>query len=314
MRKAVIIVSLTLLSFALISGVLTVQAEEAELAEFEQTFIIAEESWPGIATKNEVVRQLLTAIGYDLETSFLSNTMAYHGFEDGDVDLWLGSWMPEETPLREGHEGSFEVVGTNLEEAYYISAVPEFVYEEGIRSHSDLAEHAEKFDYKIHAGPPGSGADEVISSAVEEDIYNLGDWEVVNADWPATVAAAEAAVEDGEWIVFPGWQPHWMNVLLDLKYLEDPEGIWGDAESEIQSLARTNLREEAPNLITFLENFSVESDHQSRWVYEYDREGREEADIARDWIGENMDVVADWLEGVVAADGSPALEAVEEEF
>jgi len=27
-----------------------------------------------------------------------------------------------------------------------------------------------------------------------------------------------------------------------------------------------------------------------------------------------MDVVADWLEGAVAEDGSPAIEAVEEEF
>jgi len=314
MKKSVFIVSLALFIFVLAFGSLTAEAEEADLAEFEESFVIAEESWPGIATKNEVVRQLLTAIGYDLETSFLSNTMIYHGFEDGDIDIWLGSWMPEETPLREGHEGGFEVVSTNLEDAYYISAVPEFVYEEGIRSHSDLAEHAEEFDYKIHAGPPGSGADEVISPAVEEDIYDLGDWEVVNADWPATVAAAESAAEDGDWIVFPGWQPHWMNVLLDLKYLEDPEGIWGEAESEIQSLVRTGLSDEAPNLIKFLQNFSVDSDHQSRWVYEYDREGREEADIARDWIEDNMDVVEEWLEGVVAEDGSPAIEAVEEEF
>ena len=216
--------------------------------------------------------------------------------------------------MREGHEGSFEVVRTHIDDALYISAVPEYVYEAGVTSHEDLAEYADRFDYTIHAGPPGEGADEAITYAVEEDIYGLGDWEIINAEWPATVAEAESAMDDEEWIVFPGWQPHWMNVILDLKYLEDPEGIWGDAESDIETLTGVDISEEAPNLYKFAENFDITSEHQSEWIFEYDREGRAMEDIAAEWIGENLDIVTDWFEGMEAETGEPAAEVIREAF
>ena len=293
----------------------TINAAEGDsLPEFTETYTIAEASWPGIEAKNEVIRQVLREIGYDLDTEFLGVPMIFHGFADSDIDLWFGSWMPGESAMREGHEGSFEVVRTHLDDALYISAVPEYVYEAGVQSHDDLEEHAEKFDYRIHAGPPGEGADEAISHAVEEDIYGLGDWEIINAEWPATVAAAESAVEDEEWIVFPGWQPHWMNVILDLKYLEDPEGIWGEAESDIQTLTRVNLKEDAPNLYKFAENFDINSEHQSEWIFEYDREEREAEEIAREWISNNIELVQSWVENMETRTGEPAGEVVEESF
>jgi len=315
LKKLLLMILVLITITALTVSPTALQAEEQEaLPEFENTYTLAEASWPGIEAKNEVIRQVLEEIGYDLETEFLGVPMIFHGFSDGDIDLWFGSWMPGEAAMREGHEGSFEVVRTHIDDALYISAVPEYVYEAGVTSHEDLEEYADRFDHTIHAGPPGEGADEAISHAVEEDIYGLGDWEIINAEWPATVAEAESAMEDEEWIVFPGWQPHWMNVILDLKYLEDPEGIWGEAESDIQTLTGVDLSEEAPNLYRFAENFEITSADQSEWIFEYDREGREMENIAAEWIGENLDIVTDWFEGMEAKTGEPAKEVIREAF
>jgi len=289
-------------------------AQEGEMDEFDGTYVISEGSWPGIQVKNEVFRQVLGAAGYEFETEFLGQPMMYEGLSQGDVDLYIGSWMPEEEGMRDGFAGDYEVVSTQLDDAVYISAVPSYVYEAGVTSHADLDDHAEKFDHTIYAGAHGEGADELLTEAIEEDIYGLGDWELVNADWPATVTEAEQAIEDGEWIVFPGWQPHWMNVILDIEYLDDPKNAWGEGTSVIENLAHPTLDERAPNLYQVLENFQIESEHQSLWIFEYDQEDREMSAVAEEWIEENMDVVADWLEGAVAEDGSPAIEAVEEEF
>ena len=315
MRNNSYLIAVLVLAFTLtlaVSG--PALASEDQLDEFDETYVISEGSWPGIQVKNEVFRQVLSTVGYDFETEFLGQPMMYEGLSQGEIDLYIGSWMPEEEGMREGFEDDYEVVSTQLDEAVYISAVPAYVYEAGVTSHADLDEHAEKFDHTIHAGPHGEGADELLTEAVEEDIYGLGDWELINSEWPAVVTEAEQAIEDEEWIVFPGWQPHWMNVVLDIEYLEDPKNAWGEGSSEIENLAHPTLEERAPNLHQVLENFQIQSEYQSHWIFEYDQEDREMEEVASDWIENNMDVVADWLEGAVAADGSPALEAVEEEF
>jgi len=43
------------------------------------------------------------------------------------------------------------------------------------------------------------------------------------------LSAVQRAVNNEEWIAFNGWKPHYMNLMFDLKYLEDPEGIWGES-------------------------------------------------------------------------------------
>ncbi|SDL78421.1 glycine betaine ABC transporter substrate-binding protein [Halarsenatibacter silvermanii] len=309
-----LLISLLVVILALTFPLISLQAGAEELAEYDDTYVIAEGSWPGIQVKNEVIRQVLGTLGYDFETEFLGQPMIYEGMSQGEIDFYLGSWMPEEAGMREGHEEGYEVISTQLDDAVYMSAVPEYVYEAGVQCHSDIAEHAEKFDHTLHAGAHGEGADEILTRAVEEDIYGLEGWEIVNADWPATVAEAEQAIEDEEWIIFPGWQPHWMNVLLDVEYLDDPKNIWGEDSSVIENLVHPDLQERAPQLYQILENFQIESDHQSRWVFEYDQEDREMEKIAEEWIEDNLDTVADWLEGAYAENGRQAIEVIEENF
>ncbi|PWW17631.1 substrate binding protein of glycine betaine ABC transport system [Cytobacillus oceanisediminis] len=60
--------------------------------------------------------------------------------------------------------------------------------------------------------------------------YGLEDWEVVEGSSAAMTAALKKAYDKEEPIIVTGWSPHWKFASFDLKYLEDPKGIYGGAE------------------------------------------------------------------------------------
>ena len=51
-----------------------------------------------------------------------------------------------------------------------------------------------------------------------------------------------------------GWNPHWKFAEYDLKYLEDPEGVFGAAE-DIHTITRLGLADEMPEAVEVLGNF-----------------------------------------------------------
>ena len=55
-----------------------------------------------------------------------------------------------------------------------------------------------------------------------------------------TVALGQDTIKNKEDIVITGWSPHWMFAKYDLKYLDDPEGTMGEAES-INTMVRQGL-------------------------------------------------------------------------
>ncbi|TDO85880.1 glycine betaine/proline transport system substrate-binding protein [Halanaerobium saccharolyticum] len=297
MRKNHLI--LILLFVLLISFSLGVkQNVKAQSANFEETIVLGEASWPGIQAKNAIVEKILEAIGYDVERTLISMPLIYEALAGEEIDIWLGSWLPAQKSLREEYSENYEFVRTHLDEAYFISAVPEYVYEAGVKSHSDLDDYAAKFNKKIYAGVPGSGSDEVISRAIKNNIYGLGDWEKINASWPATITQVEKKIKNEDWVVFPGWEPHWMNLVIDFKYLKDPKKIWGQAESKVDTIIRTGFKEDYPNLYKFLENFTVNSEMQSSWTYQLVKKNMDAQVLAKNWIKNNLKITDSWLAGV----------------
>ena len=51
------------------------------------------------------------------------------------------------------------------------------------------------------------------------------------------------SIENEDDIVVTAWMPHWMFAKYDLTLLEDPMGVFGDAE-EIHTIVRQGLKED----------------------------------------------------------------------
>jgi glycine betaine/proline transport system substrate-binding protein len=104
-----------------------------------------------------------------------------------------------------------------------------------------------------------------------------------------------------------------MNVIYDIKYLEDPEEIWGSGE-RVLTVVRSGFAEESPNFHKLLSQFGINADIQNKWVYDYKQEGKKPEVVAEEWIADNLDKVKEWVNGVKSVDGRDAEEVLSEKI
>src|SRR5699024_2884064 len=116
-------------------------------------------NWPGITVKTEVAAQLLEAMGYATKQTSASPTFAVGPMKNGQLDAYLGGWLPHEEgfliPAIEA--GELKELTTNIREPIMGLAVPKYVWDEGVHSVADLTKYADKFDTKIYGIEPGTG-------------------------------------------------------------------------------------------------------------------------------------------------------------
>ncbi len=154
-------------------------------------------------------------------------------------------------------------------------------------------------DYTITGIDAGAG----IMAATEEAIeaYGLEDYNLQTSSSAAMTAALDAAYANEEPIVVTGWTPHWKFAKYDLKYLEDPKGIFGEAEV-IHTIARTGLDTDHPSAFEVLDNFYWDQDDMGAIMIDVN-EGADPVDAAADWVAANQDKVSEWTDGVAHVDG-----------
>ena len=261
----------------------------------DDTIVIGEPDWPGIEAKNAVVRFILENIGYDVETTFARDAIILDSLSRGDVDIYMGAWLPQVLERRRDYVGEFDYVTQNMTDGYYTMAVPEYVSEEGVTSLADLDQYADHFDKKLYVGVAGWGTEVAMTEAVENDIYNLGDWEVITSSQSALITEVESAFEENEWIVFAGWEPHWMNEVFEMEYLDDPESLNISPYSWVDTLARPGLQDDHPDLYRFLQQFHINAETQQEWIYELAYRDRDAEEVAEEWVRENITAVWPWL-------------------
>ncbi|ATJ81638.1 ABC transporter substrate-binding protein [Halomonas beimenensis] len=272
-------------------------------------------AWPGVTVKTEIAEQLLAALGYESRLHELGLQVVYQGLDTGDVDAFLGGWMPAQDNMYTPREASGAVisVANNVDGAQMTLAVPDYLYREGIRSFADLDAHRERFDGEIHGFGAGSAASEVLHAAIDEDAWGLGDWQVVDTSVVGMLGAARNAISREEPIVWVGWTPHWMNLELPMRYLDDPRDLFGEnnGETDVLTVVRSDYAEAHPNLVGFFKRFTFAAEEQSWMIREFGQKEREAEEVAAQWLREHPERVQAMLDGVTTRDGQPAWPAVQ---
>lgn len=281
------------------------------------TVRFAIQAWPGVTVKTQVATQLLESMGYATEIKKLEPQFVYQGIRTDDVDVSLGAWMPAHkdmlAPLLE--EGSAVQYAANLEGAIQGLAVPTYAWEAGVTTVEEMVARQERFGGRIYAIGAGAAMTRAFQDAVAEDYVGLGDWEVVPSSVAGMLSQVRRATKDGDYVVFHGWKPHWMDIRFDIRFLEtDPEGRLAGMETTIHTIVADGWPERNPQVARFLKQFKVPADAQSRWIDGFSRQEREAPVVAGEWIRENMDLVAQWADGVEAADGGSGIAAIRNRF
>lgn len=147
-----------LLLAALLSLPALAQAVEPEQCH---TVNFSDVGWTDITVTTAVTSAVLQALGYKTRTTMISVPVTYKSLADGkNMDVFLGNWMPtmenDIKPYRDA--GTVETVRANLENAKYTLAVPQALYDKGLKNFADIAKFKKELDGKIYGIEPATTA------------------------------------------------------------------------------------------------------------------------------------------------------------
>ncbi|MBU2863270.1 choline ABC transporter substrate-binding protein [Reinekea forsetii] len=290
------------------SAAMTVQANQCETVRFSDV------GWTDITATTAIASTVLEGMGYKTDTQLLSVPVTYKSLENGDIDVFLGNWMPtmegDIKPYREA--GTVETIHKNLSGAKYTLAVPQYVYDAGVKDFSDIAKYADKFDSEIFGIEPGNDGNRLIQSMIDQNAFGLEDFEVVESSEAGMLSQVKRATKRNNWVVFLGWEPHPMNANFDLAYLSGGDDFFGPdfGGASVYTNVRKGYTQECANVGKLLTNLTFTLSAENEVMASILNDGQKPNVAAKNWLQANEAVLSDWLEGVKTLDGKPALAAV----
>ncbi|EAR49744.1 putative glycine betaine-binding abc transporter protein [Oceanicola granulosus HTCC2516] len=299
-------------------SVLALAATSAAAQDQCDTVTFSDVGWTDITATTAATTAVLEAIGYDTEVRVLSVPVTYISLAEGDVDVFLGNWMPtmeaDIAPYRE--DGTVDTVRTNLEGAKYTLATNAAGAEAGIADFADIAEHGDALEGQIYGIEPGNDGNRLIMDMIAEDAFGLSDFEVVESSEQGMLAQVGRATDRDEPIVFLAWEPHPMNANYDLTYLTGGDDWFGPnlGGATVHTNTTAGYVDACPNVGKLLQNLEFSLEMENEIMGAILDEGEDPREAAEAWLKDNPEVLETWLEGVSTLDGGEALPAAKEAF
>ena len=299
------------------AALLAALASPTAAAEPESCRAIAfsDVGWTDITATTATASVILSALGYRPDVQVLSVPVTYASLKSGDIDVFLGNWMPtmeaDIAPYRE--EGSVETVATNLTGAKYTLAVPKYTFNAGLKTFQDIAAFRDKLGGRIHGIEPGNDGNRLILDMIDNGRYGLDGFELVESSEAGMLSAVMRAARSGQDMVFLGWEPHPMNANIEMEYLAGGDEVFGPdyGGATVLTNTRKGYAQECPNVGRFLTNLVFSLKMENEIMGAILDEGAEPEAAAAEWLKANPDAIAPWLDGVTTFDGGDGKAAVE---
>ncbi|MCB1883043.1 MAG: choline ABC transporter substrate-binding protein [Geminicoccaceae bacterium] len=278
------------------------------------TVTLSDVGWTDITSTTALASVVLKGLGYDTKTQLLALPVTLASLKNGDVDVFLGNWMPtmenDIAPYRA--DGSIETVRTNLEGAKYTLAVPSYEAADGLKSFADIKDFKDKLGDKIYGIEPGNDGNRLIQKMIDDDAFGLGGFRLVESSEQGMLSQVKRSVQRDEWVVFLGWEPHPMNANIDMTYLAGGDDWFGPnfGGATVRTIVRKGYLDQCPNVGRFLKNlvFSLPMENEVMGLILDDGMAPDKA--ARSWLKAHPEPLAGWLDGVTTKDGEPGEPAV----
>lgn len=300
----------TLATLAISSFAFNVYANQCETVRF------ADVGWTDITATTAVTSELLKGMGYKTKTDLLSVPVTYSSMANGDIDVFLGNWMPtmEGDIAKYREAGTVETVRANLEGAKYTLAVPKYVYDAGVTSFADLAKNADKFKDRIYGIEPGNDGNRIIQSMIDSDAFGLKEFSVVESSEAGMVSQVSRAVRRSQWIVYLGWAPHPMNSNVEMEYLSGGDDFFGAnyGGASVYTNVRSNYLSECKNVGQLLQNLAFSLEMENELMENILNQKMTPEKAAQQWLNKNPQQVKAWLENVKSLQGDAANKSVTE--
>jgi glycine betaine/proline transport system substrate-binding protein len=276
--------------------------------------VFSDVGWTDITATTAATSLVLEALGYETETKVLSVPVTYEGLASGDIDVFLGNWMPTMesniAPYRDAK--TVDTVRANLEGAKYTLATNAKGAELGIKDFADIAPHAADLDGKIYGIEAGNDGNKLILDMIDQDAFGMKSMELVESSEQGMLAQVARSDNEGKAIIFLGWEPHPMNANFDMTYLTGGDDYFGPdlGGATVYTNTRAGLVSECANTGKLLSNLSFSLAMENEIMGAILNDGADPRDAAKAWLSVHTDVIGPWLDGVTTKDGGDATAAV----
>ena len=271
------------------AGTALILAMGTSLAMAKEVSIGYVDGWSdSVATTHVAAEVIKQKLGYDVKLMPVATGIMWQGVATGKLDAMLSAWLPV-THGEYWAKNKDNVVdyGPNFKDAKIGLIVPEYVKAVSI---ADLKTDS-SFKQKIVGIDAGSGVMLKTDQAIKD--YDLTGYKLQASSGAAMTAELGRAYAKQQSIAVTGWVPHWMFAKWKLKFLEDPKGVYGAAET-VNSIGSKELATKAPEVAEFLKKFSWQSKDEIGEVMLAIQEGAKPEAAAKDWVAKHPDRVKEW--------------------
>lgn len=290
MKHRTLNLRIRLASLALLAGAGVAVNSAAQAEEEKGTINLAYVEWSSEVASTNVMAAVLEQAGYDVDLTSLSAAAMFQALSTGDADAIVAAWLPTtHADYMERLGDSIEDLGPNLDGTKLGLVVPAYT---DVDSIADLNDNADSFNGEIIGIDPGAGLMALTEEVV--DTYDL-ELDLRSGSGATMTAALSSAINNEEDVVVTGWTPHWMFARFDIKYLEDPENVYGGAE-QIHTAVRQGLEDDMPEAYAILDAFEWTPEQMGEVMLMNQEDGSDPYENAKQWVEDNQDVVEQWLD------------------
>lgn len=270
--------------------------------------------WTDITATTATASTVLNALGYQTEVLLLSVPVTYTSLASGDIDVFLGNWMPtmeaDIAPYRDA--GTVDTVRRNLAGAKYTLATNAAGVALGITDFADIAANRDALDSSIYGIEPGNDGNRLILDMIQQNAFGLDGFQVVESSEQGMLAQVQRSERRDQPVIFLGWEPHPMNANFDMTYLSGGDDWFGPdfGGAEVFTNTRAGYVGECPNVGRLLSNMEFSLALENEIMGAILNDGTDPNAAAAAWLAANPEVLGPWLDGVTTIDGGDAMEAV----
>ncbi len=249
------------------------------------------EGWDdSVGTSNVAAQIIEKKLGYPVQLVPVAAGVMWQGVARGDLDATLSAWLPV-THGAYWDQFKTKVVdlGVNYPGAKIGLIVPSYVKPKSI---ADLEADKADFGGRIVGIDAGAGVMRKTDDAIKA--YGLS-YNLMASSGSAMTAELARAENAKKPIIVTGWVPHWMFAKWDLRFLDDPKKVFGEAE-HVDSVANPGLETKAKPVTVFLKKFQWKPGELDSVMLAIQGGAKPDA-AAADWISKHGDRVSSWTAG-----------------
>ena len=193
----------------------------------EKTIKMGTMSWEDLTPITGITKKVLEDAGYTVKvTEFSEWGIAYAALTKGDIQILASQTDYVAQDYWNKNKNRLEKISPVSHGLFQGIAVPNYVDDQLDRRAERQRRQVRRQDHRHRAGLRPDARHRRTPSTD----YDL-DLELVEGSTAGMTAALKSAVDRKEWIAVTLWEPSWMVQKFDVKFLEDPKGVFPPPQS-----------------------------------------------------------------------------------